>query len=174
MNVLKTMNEIESALNWEITKPEQKPVAKKTRLTKVEIRKQILKLLEQGPAVSVEIAEKLGIKPKTINSHTRPLERLGCIKSATYGWNFKQFHFVTYDNCDKEPLYYEPRKMRIKQNALPELPFDPVLSRMMGYTDKLVADGRIYANLDKASPKGDLRKMNYAWMGYQSGTESAL
>ena len=139
MNVLKTINEIEAALCWSLTKPQ--PLPQRTQ--------------------------------KTINHYTRQLERLGCIKFDKAGWNYKQLHFVTYDNYDKDPPAYEKRKRKIKQETLPELPFDPFLSRMMGYTDIPVAQGEIHTLLDRKCPEEALRKMNYGWMGYQSGLEAA-
>jgi hypothetical protein len=171
MNVLKTINEIEAALCWTRTEPE--PVVVKTQPTGIEQKMQILKHLQDGPALAVEIAVKMMVRPKTINGYARQLERLGCIRFEKAWWNYKQLHFITYDNYDKEPPTYEKRKRKIKQEALPELPFDPFLSRMMGYTDIPVPQADVHMLLNRPCPVTPLRKMNYAWKGYQSGLEAA-
>jgi DNA-binding Lrp family transcriptional regulator len=162
MNPQECILEIERELGWIASAP----VGKESKPEGVAQKKTILDLLKEAPALSTEIAEKMGVRPKTINHYTRQLERLGCIKFEPAGWNFKQLHFVTYDNYDKEPPAYEKRKRAIKQEKLPELPFDPFLSRMMGYTDIPVPQAEVICNLDRPFKSEPLRKLNLAWHGY--------
>jgi transcription initiation factor IIE alpha subunit len=47
------------------------------------------------------------------------------------------------------------------------------LKRMMGVNESIPTGGKVYKNMDKQCPVTPLRKMNYAWQGYQSGLEAA-
>jgi hypothetical protein len=64
----------------------------------------------------------------------------------------------------------------LKNGEIKEVDFSEYpdfMQKMFGYADVPAGKGQQYINSDKPARKDPLRKINTAWMGYQSGLELA-
>lgn len=137
-------------------------------------KRELLKLVEKSTMRAQDIATRLKINTSSIYQYLRELEELGCLKlfkaivpnNNGIGGNPNIFvKFVTWDT-------YKDQEVK-QRGALPPLPFDETLSRMMGYTNLQPKGAEKVTNLDKPYKAEPLKKLNMAWMGYQSGLEAA-
>lgn len=136
-------------------------------------KRQLMKLIEKSKMRAQEIAATLEINKSSIYQYLRELEELGCVKiykavvpnENGIGGNPNIFvEFVTWDK-------YKDQEVN-SGNKLKPLPFDETLSRMMGYTDLNPQGATQVKKLDEPYKAEPLRKMNYGWLGYQSGLEA--
>jgi hypothetical protein len=142
-------------------------VVKAKREARESMIKKTLGLIHGGCDNIFDLSSKMGASDSAVRLYVRVLMDCGCIESSkrpvqrragqALGYTF---HYVAEYNG--QPVESEPM-----------LPFDPALSRMMGYTDIKPLSGSVFKNLDKPHKSPPLRKINTAWMGYQSGFELA-
>lgn len=125
----------------------------------------VIKLLETGPKTLKDIAVAMNVTKDRVRAWMYDLEHVGCVRStfAASGYRglagkVRVVHLVDkskYQMKERKPV--EPKIKETYDNASYPLPKGGVIHRF----------------LDKPEQPRPLRKINTAWMGYQSGLELA-
>lgn len=117
---------------------------------------QILDYLEaNGPQRMQDVAADLDIVLGTAKRDMQRLEKLQCITSKIVHVGITGHKVCTYVRRDTYKPFRESRKAPEKD------------------ANKAASGAVIHRFLDKPERPRELRKMNYGWMGYQSGLEAA-
>jgi predicted transcriptional regulator len=144
----------------------------------------ILDTLEVQPMNIMGLAQVVGLTKSAVRKQITKLMNAGCVitrmEPLVYkGYCSQEIIVELVDRSKYVPklkkVSHQPKtKKRQILDDKPALPFDRELSLMMGYTDY---EPPILHNapkrLDEPYESEPLRKMNYGWMGYQSGLEAA-
>jgi biotin operon repressor len=158
-------------------------------MTKLTIRHEtimkMLDALESKPMSLAELSEHLHITKAGLRKQLYRLEEQGVVHSTTRetpyrGYASHERVIVLDDRSKYIPKLrktYEWKSKRVPyrksseiENKPIDLPFDPVLSRMMGYTDIVPPKVNPVRMLDNQVRPEPLRKLNLAWHGYSCET----
>lgn len=125
----------------------------------------VLKLLETGPKTLKDIAVAMNATKDRVRAWMYDLEHVGAVRSTFHQSGYRGLasrvrviHLV--DKTKYQMKERKPTECKIKETY--ETGNFPIPK-----------GGVIHRNLDKPERPRPLRKMNYGWMGYQSGLEAA-
>lgn len=126
----------------------------------------VIKLLETGPKTLKDIAVAMNVTKDRVRAWMYDLEHVGCVRSTFAASGYKGL-------AGKVRVVHLVDKSKYQMKERKPYPIRNQYSSPYNSEFPLPKGGKIYRNLDKPEPPRELRKINTAWMGYQSGLEGA-
>jgi predicted transcriptional regulator len=144
----------------------------------------ILDTLEAQPMNIMGLAQVVGLTKSAVRKQVTKLMNAGCVITRMEPLVYKGYcsQEIIVELVDRSKYVPKLKKVSHKpktqkrqvEHDKPTLPFDRDLSLMMGYTDfEPQISINAHKRLDEPYKSEPLRKMNYAWLGHQSGLEAA-